>query len=219
MGKPYIIVFSTMTLDGKIASVTRYSQLSCPHDLKRLHELRAECDGIMIGANTAIIDDPSLRVKYVKGENPTRVIVDGLLRVPLSSRVYTLKTAHTIVLTTSLAPSEKINKLREMGVEVLVFREGPVIDMREATERLYASGLRKIMVEGGGELLWHLFKDRVVDEIRVTIAPYIFGGREAVSLVMGNGFRTAQDAIKLRLIDTLKCECGNEVHIRYKICY
>ncbi|RLF21566.1 MAG: 2,5-diamino-6-(ribosylamino)-4(3H)-pyrimidinone 5'-phosphate reductase, partial [Thermoprotei archaeon] len=92
MPKPRVVVFSTMTVDGRIASRTRFSQLSCPHDLRRLHELRASSDAVMVGANTVIIDDPSLRLKYVEGRNPDRIVVDGLLRTPLSARVYTLKT-------------------------------------------------------------------------------------------------------------------------------
>ncbi|MGP3668041.1 MAG: dihydrofolate reductase family protein [Candidatus Bathyarchaeota archaeon] len=46
-----------MSVDGRIASKRRYSKLSCPYDLKRLHELRAQSNGVMVGANTVIIDD------------------------------------------------------------------------------------------------------------------------------------------------------------------
>lgn len=216
--KPYVIVYSTITIDGRLASRSRYSQLSCPNDLKRLHALRAECDGIMVGANTVIIDDPSLRVKfYPEARNPTRIIVDGRLRTPTTARVYTLKTARTIVLTSSLAPQEKVALLKNLGVEVVVFEGGPTISMREALERLYEMGLESIMVEGGGELLWSLFKDGVVDELRVTVSPYIFGGRDAVSLVMGEGFYTTEDAVKLKLIGMTMCECGSEVHLKYKV--
>lgn len=211
----YVTVYSTMTIDGRIASKTRYSRLSCPYDLKRLHELRAESDGIMVGANTVIIDDPSLRVKYVEGKNPVRIVVDGLLRTPLDARVYTLKTAETIILTTEAAPKDKVESLRGMGVRVIVFSGRPPIDMKEGIERLYEEGLRRIMVEGGGELLWHLFAADVVDELRLTISPYIFGGRDAVSLVMGEGFSTTDDARRLKFVSVKVCECGQEVHMRY----
>jgi len=221
MGKCFVIVYSTMTIDGKIASKIRYSQLSCPYDLKRLHKLRAESDGIMVGANTVIVDDPSLRVKYVNGKNlvrnPVRIVVDGLLRTPPSARVYRLKTAKTIVLTTSLAPKSKIKALKSLGIEVIIFPEGPIINMKDAMNELCSRGLEKIMVEGGGELLWHLFKENVVNELHVTIAPYIFGGREAVSLVMGEGFKTIDDARKLEPLSVNVCECGKEIHIKYKI--
>ena len=206
-----------MTVDGKIASRTRYSKLSCPHDLRRLHELRARSDGVMVGANTVIIDDPSLRVKYVKGKNPARIVVDGLLRTPLKARVYTLKTAKTLVLTTAMAPRDKIKALRKMGVEVIEFSGGPPINMRKAMEELYCRGLRRVVVEGGGELLWSLFKDSVVDELKITISPFIFGGKDSVSLVMGEGFSTTEDARKLKLVNVGVCRCGEEVNLEYKV--
>jgi 2,5-diamino-6-(ribosylamino)-4(3H)-pyrimidinone 5'-phosphate reductase len=219
MALPRVVVFSTMTIDGRIASKTRYSKLSCPHDLKRLHELRARCDAIMVGANTVIIDDPSLRLKYVKGRNPDKVVVDGLLRTSLTARVYTLKTSKTIVLTTGSAPQEKVKRLREMGVEVVALSERPPIDMRKAMEVLSSLGYRDVMVEGGGELIWHLFKDQVVNELRITIAPYIFGGRDAVSLVMGDGFSTTEESPLFELKSVSRCPCGNEVHLIYDVKY
>lgn len=216
---PRMIVFSTITIDGKLASKTRFSQLSCPNDLKRLHELRAQCDAVMVGANTIIVDDPSLRLKYVDGKSPDRIVVDGMLRTPLSARVYTLKIAKTLVLTTKMAPPEKVEKLKGMGVEVLCLADKPPIDMRRALEVLGLLGYRRIMVEGGGELIWHLFKDRVVNELRVTIAPYVFGGKEAVSLVMGEGFSTTDESPIFKLKHVERCSCGNEVHLIYDVEY
>jgi len=216
-GRPYLIVYSTMTVDGRLASKTRFSQLSCPHDLRRLHELRAWSDAVMVGANTVIIDDPSLRVKYVHGRNPVRVVVDGLLRTPISARVYTLKTAKTIVFTTRRAPLDKVEALRGLGVEVVVVGDEPPIDMRLVVEGLYDRGYRRVMAEGGGTLLWSLFKDGVVDELWVTLAPYIFGGRDAVSLVEGEGFSSTEDAVKLEPLSFKLCECGREIHIKYRV--
>lgn len=216
---PRTIVFSTITIDGRIASKSGFSQLSCPHDLRRLHELRAQCDAVMVGANTVIVDDPSLRLKYVEGRNPDRIVVDGLLRTPLSARVYTLKTAKTLVLTTKLAPLDKVEKLREMGVGILYLAEEPPIDMRRAMEVLGSLGYRAIMAEGGGELIWHLFKDQVVNELRVTIAPYVFGGRESVSLVMGEGFSTTAESPIFKLRSIERCICGNEIHLIYEVKY
>ena len=215
--RPYLVVYSTITVDGRLASKTGFSQLSCPHDLKRLHQLRASSDAIMVGANTIIVDDPSLRLKYVEGRNPDRIVVDGLLRAPLNARVFTLKTANTLVLTTGKASGEKVEALRKMGVEVLIIGNEPPINMYEALSLLYKRGYRKVMAEGGGGLLWTLFKDSVVDELWLTVSPYIFGGRDAVSLVEGEGFSSVEDAVKLEPYHVSLCECKKEIHIRYKV--
>jgi len=215
--RPYLVVYSTITVDGRLASKTGFSQLSCLHDLKRLHQLRASSDAIVVGANTIIVDDPSLRLKYVEGRNPDRIVVDGLLRAPLNARVFTLRTAKTLVLTTGKASGEKVEALRKMGVEVLIIGNEPPINMYEALSLLYKRGYRKVMAEGGGGLLWTLFKDSVVDELWLTISPYIFGGRDAVSLVEGEGFSSVEDAVKLEPYHVSLCECKKEIHVRYKV--
>jgi 2,5-diamino-6-(ribosylamino)-4(3H)-pyrimidinone 5'-phosphate reductase len=171
----------------------------------------------MVGANTVIIDDPSLRLKFVKGKEPDKIIVDGKLRVPINARVFTINPSKAVILTTKEASTEKVETLRDMGVRVLILGDRSPIDMEKAMEELWKKGYRKIMAEGGGELLWSLFKSNVADELHVTIAPFIFGGRDAVSLVMGEGFKDTSEAVKLEPYDVKLCECEREIHIKYRI--
>jgi len=208
-----------MSADGKIASVVRDSRLSCPFDKRRLHALRASHDAVVVGASTVLIDDPLLTVRLVKGPNPKRVIIDGRLRIPLNSRVVTNKDAETIVLTCSgNGKPEKIATLLEAGVKVLTFPcVNGIIDLNEALLRLKEKGVSSILVEGGGELIWHFFRLSLVDEFRVTLSPYIVGGRDAVTPVEGQGFGTLSEWVKLRLVHIIKCECGNEVHLVYRV--
>ncbi|MEM1873908.1 MAG: dihydrofolate reductase family protein, partial [Acidilobaceae archaeon] len=87
--RPHVTIFSTMTLDGRIASRTGFSRLSCPRDLELLHSLRSVSDAVMVGANTAISDDPRLTTRMAPGPSPHyRVVVDAQLRVPPSARVF-----------------------------------------------------------------------------------------------------------------------------------
>lgn len=119
--RPYVIIVSAMSIDGRIASKTGYSRLSCPFDLKRLHEVRASVDAIMVGANTIINDDPALTPRYVKADrNPIRVVIDGRLRIPITARVITNKEAPTIIVTTESAPANKLAEIKGLGVEVWV---------------------------------------------------------------------------------------------------
>jgi 2,5-diamino-6-(ribosylamino)-4(3H)-pyrimidinone 5'-phosphate reductase len=178
---------------------------------------RASCGAVMVGANTVIIDDPSLRLKYVEGRNPIRIVVDGRLTTPLKARVYDVSIARTILLTTEYAPKDKVDRLREKGVEVIVYRGGPDIDMARAARDLYARGIRRVLVEGGGELIWSLLRDRVVDKLYITISPYIFGGRNSVSLVMGEGYRDTSESPNIRLLNVSTCKCGNEVWLEYEV--
>lgn len=217
--RPYVTVFVTMSADGKIASVARDSRLSCPFDKRRQHALRASHDAVIVGASTVLIDDPLLTVRLVKGPNPKRVVIDGRLRIPLNSRVVTNKDAETMILTClDSSKSEKITAFLRAGVKVLSFPcVNGVIDLEEALLKLREEGISSILVEGGGELLWHFFRLSLVDEFRVTLSPYIVGGRDAVTPVEGYGFRNFSEWVKLELIHMIRCECGNEVHLVYRV--
>ncbi len=217
MAKPYVLVYTTATVDGKIASVTGFSQLSCPHDLRRLHEARAWSDAVVVGANTVIVDDPLLTVRYVEGENPARVVVDGRLRIPEDSRILRDRSAETIIITSEAAPRSKAERIAGKGASVIVLPGGPRLAMAEVMGTLWELGYRKVLAEGGGDLLWGLFHSRLVDEVRVTWAPLVLGGRDAVTMVEGEGFKGRGDAVKLRLVEVRRCECGQEVHARYVV--
>ena len=216
--KPYVIVYVTESVDGRIASKVGYSRFSCKYDLIRLHKVRAEVDAIVVGANTVIRDDPLLTVRYVETyKQPIRVIIDGYLRIPLNSRVITDKTSKTVIFTSGKAPKDKVDKLRSLGIQVFTLDEGPLIRISDVLNVLCEElGIRKVLVEGGGTLLWHFFKEGLVDEVRVTISPYVVGGVDAISMVMGEGFNDERDLFRLELIKVEICRCGGEVHIVYK---
>jgi 2,5-diamino-6-(ribosylamino)-4(3H)-pyrimidinone 5'-phosphate reductase len=197
-----------MTVDGKIATVTGDSSISSREDLVRVHRLRASVDAIVVGISTILADDPRLTVRLAKGRNPARVIVDSRGRVPLDSQVMrTASTIRTIVAVTGQAPAEKIEKMRDAGAEVLVVREGAGqsaavprgVDLKELFSGLAKMDLKKILVEGGGELNWSLLRLGMVNELTVTIAPRIAGGRLATTLVEGDGFDEIRQGIRLQL--------------------
>jgi len=214
--RPYVIISSAMSVDGKLSSRADYSKLSCPQDLVRRDRLRSEVDAVMVGANTVIKDNPHLTVKRVAGRNPLRVILDGKLRSPPSSLVFTDKKTPTLLATTKQAPAQSIKRLQELGVEVLILGDASV-DLRHLMRELGSRGVRRLMVEGGGTTNWNMVKKGLVDEVRVTISPYLFGGAGAVTLLEGTGFKDEKDIVKLHLEDRSLCECGNEVQLRYRV--
>ncbi len=214
--RPYVIIYVTASVDGKIASVSGYSRFSCEYDLRRLHGLRALVDAVLVGVNTVVRDDPLLTVRYASGRNPLRVVVDGRLRIPENSRLVNDKTSKTLILTSRHAPPDKINSLLSKGVEVVVLDVvGYELPMSKVLLELSLRGVKSLLVEGGGETIWGFVKEHLFDEFRITISPYIVGGRDAVTVVGGNGFNTDLEFVKLILRDVTVCECGSEVHITY----
>ncbi len=215
--RPWVRIVSACTIDGRIASSTGFSKLSCEYDLKRLHMHRAECDAVMIGARTAEIDDPMLTVRLVPTrKQPIRVVVDGRLSCRVDLRLFrTAREIPTIVFTSEIADQEKVRALRDMGVNVEVVGHDRV-DLARALEILYLKyGVRKLLVEGGGNLNINLLKEGLVDEIYVTITPYVFGS--GVSIFNGDGYKDTSENPRFLLKDVKICECGNCVVLHYLV--
>jgi 2,5-diamino-6-(ribosylamino)-4(3H)-pyrimidinone 5'-phosphate reductase len=219
-----VILNSAMTVDGKISTSNGDSKISSREDLVRVHKLRASVDAIVVGISTILADDPRLTVRLVKGNNPVRVVVDSRGRIPLDSQIMrTAPRVKTIIAVTDQAPEEKILKLREMGAQVLVISEGKKgqsaavphgVNLKLLFRKLEKMGMEKILVEGGGELNWSLLHLWLVDEMTITIAPKIAGGRLATTLVEGDGFDEIAQSIKLQLKKVERKKNG-ELVLRY----
>jgi len=214
--RPYVVIYVTASVDGKIAAVGGYSKFSCIYDLRRLHKLRASVDAVLVGANTVINDNPLLTVRYVPGRNPVRVIIDGLLKIPENARIVEDRSAKTIIFTTRNADKDKVLRLMSKGVNVVVINTSDNhINPNYLLRELSLRGIRTLLVEGGGETIWNFIKYGVFDEFRITLSPYIVGGRKATPIVGGEGFKNVFDFTNLTLKNIEPCECGNEVHLVY----
>jgi 2,5-diamino-6-(ribosylamino)-4(3H)-pyrimidinone 5'-phosphate reductase len=200
MQRPHVILNAGMTLDGKIATRTRDTKISGKEDLERVHRIRERVDAIMVGIGTVLDDDPRLTVHKIPSErkrNPTRIVVDSRARTPLSARVLNNE-AKTIIAVSRKAPDERVRALREKGAEIVVCGENKV-DLKCLMEELYKRGIRSVLLEGGGTLNFGMLREGLVDEVSVAIAPVLVGGREAVTLVDGEGFATIAEGVHLKL--------------------
>jgi 2,5-diamino-6-(ribosylamino)-4(3H)-pyrimidinone 5'-phosphate reductase len=199
-----VTVGGFMSVDGKIAPANRigreFTKFMTPQHQKILHRIRARVDAIIVGVDTIIADDPSLTVRAVKGKNPIRVVLDSSARTPLTSRILNTE-AKTIIVVTQKAQKERIESLRNKKAEVILSNSARRVDLRELIGELRNRGVNKVLIEGGGEVRWSFFKENLVDELFVWIMPYVWGGRDAPTLVDGEGFLKAEDAMSLKLED------------------
>ncbi len=211
--KPYVILSAAMSVDGKIATRKGKSKFSSNKDLARVHRLRGSVDAILVGRNTVSVDNPSLTVRHAKGRNPIRIILDPKATISSSSKIVkTSKKIPSMAIVSEIAPARRTSLLVKKGLEVI--RCGKIkIDLKKLLSILARRGIRKILIEGGGTTNWYFLKEKLVDEIIITITPYVVGGKEAISLVEGHGFENISYPLKLKQVKKV----GNEIVLHYII--
>lgn len=205
--RPYVILNAAMTLDGKIATESGSSNISGKRDLERVHEIRKDCDGIMVGIGTVLADDPRLTVHKIDAEpedNPVRIVVDSKCRTPVDARI-TNDDAKTIIAGANeykeeFMKTEAYNTLKERGVKFF-FSGDSRVDLKALMNYLHEEGIGKLMLEGGATLNFSMIRAGLIDEISICVAPMVVGGANAKTFFDGDGFNTMDEAVKLELID------------------
>lgn len=217
----YVILNAAMTLDGKIATATGSSNISGEEDLKRVHEIRRDCDAIMVGIGTVLADDPRLTVHKIDAkseDNPLRVVVDSRCRTPIAARI-TNKDAKTLIAGANeykydFLVSDRYDVFKKRGVEFFWSGEKQV-DLKALMNHLQRQGIKKLMLEGGSTLNFSMIRDRLIDEINICVAPMVVGGANAKTFFDGDGFDTMDEAVRLELIDSFNL--GKDLILKYKV--
>lgn len=219
--RPYVILNAAMTLDGKIANSSGSSNISGAKDLERVHELRKDCDGIMVGIGTVLADDPRLTVHKIDAkpsDNPVRIVVDSKCRTPADARI-TNGDAKTIIAMANeykdeFKASDKYEILKSKGVKF--FFSGDVqVDLKMLMIYLHEEGIDKLMLEGGSTLNFSMIKAGLIDEISICVAPMVVGGVNAKTFFDGEGFNTMDESVKLKLIDYYRLD--KDFILNYKV--
>jgi diaminohydroxyphosphoribosylaminopyrimidine deaminase/5-amino-6-(5-phosphoribosylamino)uracil reductase len=218
--RPWVILKTAMTLDGKIATRSGDSRWITGEEAREMvHELRSACMAVVAGIGTVLADDPMLNARPAGRAacQPARVVVDSSARLPLESRLaQTAREFPTIVMHLPGAPAARLEALRAAGVETRACgeRDGRV-EIDDMCRRLGESGIDSLLLEGGGELNHAFLAARQVDEVIAFVAPRIFGGATARTPVGGPGVERASEAIELLSLETGMA--GRDVVIRGKL--
>ena len=207
--KPFIVLKAAMTLDGKIATATGQSKWITNETSRAYgYKLRDIYDGIMVGINTVIEDNPMLTARVDGGKNPIRIVVDSSLKIDINANLVQDKSAKTIVATTDKADKDKILKLQAQDVDVIVVDkdENDKVDIEKLLDILGQQNICSILVEGGATLSGSFVAKKLVDKVYFFIAPKIIGGKEAKTPVAGTGILNLQEALALKDIQIEKLE-------------
>lgn len=178
--QPFVIAQLGQSLDGRIALPSGESKyINGPAALDHLHRLRAAVDAVVIGAGTAITDDPLLTVRRVAGRNPVRVIIDPNGRVPEHLKCLNDGAADVYVLR-----RHGCDKPLPQGAQRIcvpgpdgAFRCGDIINA------LFHADMRRILIEGGAETVSRFLEERQLDRLHLLIGPVLLGaGRTGINL-------------------------------------
>ena len=220
-GRPLVTLKLATSLDGRIATRTGASRWITGEAARRCaHHLRATHDAILIGSGTALADDPSLtcRLPGLDDRSPVRVVLDGRLRLPPTSRLaMTARDVPTWVVTRSGADPRRRAALERCGIEVLAVptAAGSALAIEGTLAALAARGLTRVLVEGGGTVASALLRARLADRLVWFQAPLVIGGDGLAAiaelgldaLAEGPRFRSvhsaalAPDAVQAYIVD------------------
>ncbi|PKU25554.1 bifunctional diaminohydroxyphosphoribosylaminopyrimidine deaminase/5-amino-6-(5-phosphoribosylamino)uracil reductase RibD [Telmatospirillum siberiense] len=181
-GRPLVTLKLASSLDGRIATVSGESRWITGQDARAAgHRLRAENDAIMVGSGTALFDNPDLtcRLAGLEDRTPIRLVMDGHLRLSLTSKlVIGARQWPTWLITREGNDPERLQAYAACGVEIIEVATAAngKIDLPDALRELARRGLTRILVEGGAHLAAALLRDDLVDRVAWFRAPLLVGG-------------------------------------------
>lgn len=208
---PFVTLKLAMSLDGCIAAAPGVrTTITGPEANRCVHTLRAGYDAILVGANTARVDDPLLTVRgpVEPIRPPIRVVLDTNLSVSTASAlVASTMEAPVWLLTREDAPVEQRWELERFGVRSIGVPAGPDgLDLRVALGALHSRGVRSIFCEGGARVAASLLAADVVERLHVFFAPVLLGN----SGVRGFAHEAMPIGFEVSSAETL----GRDVHIQ-----
>jgi len=204
MNRPFVLLNMAMTADGKIATENRsISRFGSQHDLTHLYELRSTVDAILCGAQTLRSENVDLgpgpkrfreqRLKAGLPEFPLRVLVSGSGRVDPRAKIFSRKFSPIVILTTRKAPAHRLARLRDRAhLEIVGAEEADLDRALRLLRDKWKVG--RLLVEGGGVLNDAFFRAGFIDELHLTVCPFVAGGRSSPTISDGKGFLRLAEA-------------------------
>ncbi len=200
---PFVTIKMAMSLDGKIATSSGDSKYITSVEARTyVHKLRTEVDGVMVGINTVLKDDPELTPRLYKGKDPVKIVVDSSLKFPLSCNL-ARNPSKLIIATSQASKKAMIKKLEAKGAKILISksREG-MVDLKDLIKSLGEIGITNIMIEGGSLLNSSALKAGIVDKLVIFTAPKIIGN--GINAIGNLGIKKIDNALELKNITCRK---------------
>ncbi|MDR1245164.1 MAG: bifunctional diaminohydroxyphosphoribosylaminopyrimidine deaminase/5-amino-6-(5-phosphoribosylamino)uracil reductase RibD [Endomicrobium sp.] len=197
--KPKVTVKAAMTLDGKIATYDYDSKwITCGESRSLAHKMRSYYDAILVGSNTALRDNPFLNSHSKNLKNPIRVVIDSKLRLPKSYHLFDGTVPTIVIYDSSIKNIPKYLLNKDEVILAPVDMKVAKKDFNIIREKLNSFSIKRILIEGGSEIIASALFSNSVDDIYFFIAPKIIGGKNAVSVVGGIGVNKIAESLKVK---------------------
>ena len=219
-GLPLVTLKMAASLDGKVAARDGSSRWITGEEARRdAHRLRAASGAVVVGAGTAVADNPSLTVRLpgFRGRPPLRVLLDTTGRTPVSNALFD-GSARTLVATSPASAEEARKAWLEAGAEVLVFEEpGPSggVPLGELMRTLGKRDIQNVLIEGGPTVAWEAVREGVVDRFILYVGPKVIGGDGAPGILGGQGISSIDEALEARIVGVDRL--GDDLRVRAEV--
>ncbi len=207
--RPFITLKIAQTADGYIAAPNGDSKwVSCKDSRKLVHRWRSQLDAVMVGRNTAMLDNPSLTVRLVEGRQPKRIVIDGPLELPRNLNLFSdqFEEKTTVITYNKKKLGEEGDPMLKIlqtnyfrGETICVDQMNGHVWLKQAMKKLYEHDIHSILVEGGQQLSSALLKAGLVDRLQLFISPKILGG--GTKSVMNLGVNRMEDIVPFKDFD------------------
>ncbi len=222
--RPFVTANFALTWDARISTRRGTpSDFSSPRDKRRLVEIRAGCDAVLASAKTIAADnmtmglpDPALRTaRTQRGQRPypLRVLLTNSGRIDPKLRIFEKDFSPIVIFSTTRMPARTRRALA--GQADVWLHEPPAVHLPVMLATLRAEyGVKRLVCEGGAQVFRSLLTAGLIDEIHVTFAPRIFGGKDAPTLTgVARDFLPASVPLQLREMEVIEGEC----FLRYRV--
>ena len=221
--KPHTSLIMAVSLDGKISTRDGAGpRFASEADGIRLREIRSRADAILVGAGTIIADDPTftehgkykeLRLRRGLAPNPIKIVVSGSGSVPETAQMFQPNGAPVLIFTTERISPNRLTSLQQVA-EVHCVGE-TTVNFRRVVEILGEDyQVNQLLIEGGGQVNFDLFRAGLIDEVYLTLCPKIIGGRDVTTSVEGKGFDFL-NIVDVELLDHRPVD--NEIFLHYRV--
>lgn len=211
--RPFFAMKAAMFLNGLISlkgGKSRY--ITSKQSLEYVHKLRSTYNGVLVGINTILMDDPLLNCRLKRCGQPKRIVLDAFLKIPFSARIFSFEPTNIYIATSYTSDSNKKSILKAMGANIIECNScEDGVNLIDLSKKLIEKDICSVLVEGGSRIHGSFLDANLFDKAHLFYAPKITGSYGAFNAV---GSQAASDFSEVKNLKAYTCKkIGDDILI------